>query len=268
MDEARFQELLEKLKKPSGPRGVWEPRVFTMREYESMISSQLSEVALEMMKFTGPGSYMLTPGLFDLIDCLDRTVKIQEDPNLEKHFHLIASLIYLTQLEGSLDFDHILPENFAKHLERIIGPVPYFARSLETEPTLQVATFLAYPLLEGVVRRKLSQFISLEGKVLQEFTVKTKRGPGLYGQRRAKTDCLVKYDPKRRRMINCLNDELRLLEQQTTSPNLRAKLLRLDNNGIFDQIHDWRWPLLHGTLTASWHSITLFLLTCIILLGD
>jgi hypothetical protein len=255
MDEARFYELLEKLKKPCGPHGTWDDRVFTMKEYKSMTSSQLSEVALEMMKFAGPGSYTLTTELYDLIGILDGTVKIREDPNLEKYFHLTASLIYLTQLEGRLDLGHILPANFAKHLERIIGPDPSWAPMPETQPTLQIATFLAYPLLEGVVRRKLSQFISLEGKVLNEFAVKTRRGLGIYGPRKQKTDCIVKYHPnKGRKDINRLDDELRLLEQQTASPDLKAKLLRLDTDKglarahlVFDQ--DSRLEM----ATTAWH---------------
>jgi hypothetical protein len=265
----RFQELLRKLEKPSGPYGTWESPVFTMEDYESMSHSQLSNVILEIIKFVGVGSYMLRGDLFDLIDHLDKTVSIREDKHLEKYLHMTASLVCLTWAEGKINFNAF--GRFARHFERIIGPDPIFSSSMEAQPSLQIGTFLAYPVLEGVVRRKLFQFISLEGKVLQEFTVDTKRekqhSNGFRPGYQERTNCKVKFDPKKRRVVNRLDDELRLLEQETKNSDLKMKLSYLDKEmGLFDEVQDWRWQLSHGVLTASWHSIRLLLLTYIILL--
>jgi DNA mismatch endonuclease (patch repair protein) len=65
MDETQFSEQLRKLQEPSGPSRMWESPVFAMQDYESMTDSQLSKVVLEMLKFTGPGSYWLRQDLFE-----------------------------------------------------------------------------------------------------------------------------------------------------------------------------------------------------------
>lgn len=255
MDEAKFQEHLEKLKKPSGPRGTWDTRVFTMEDYESMSPSQLSEVSLEMIKFTGVGSYILRGDLFDLIDYLDRTVSIPEDKSLEKYLHMTASLICLAQFQGKIDFNNIQLERLARHLERVIGPPPWQVPSMETESSIQIATFLAYPLLEGVVKRKLPKFISSEGNVQSKFKVYTLEG-------KVKT-----YKCGSR--ISDLYDELRLLEKENTSSALKSKLSYVNKiQPLFEEIRKFRNMLLHGELTACWHSITLLLLTYIILLEE
>jgi hypothetical protein len=128
---------------------------------------------------------------------------------------------------------------------------------METEPSLQMATFLAYPLLEGVIRRKLRQFISAGGIVQKEFHVLKTNGQ------------VKKYKPKDR--INDLNHELRLLQNETSCVSLKVKLTYLNENAfLFQDIRNWRWQLLHGALTVgwtvSWHSLTLLLLTYVILL--
>jgi len=243
MNETSFEKLLKKL---GGIRDRRE-RFFTWEDLESMTSSQLSKLTLEMMRFTGLGTYSLLPELFDLIEYLDKTVSIPEDPNLEKYLHMTASLVCLTQFEGS-EFDMVLPVRLAKHLERIIGPDPFKVPSMEMQPSLQIATFLAYPLLEGVIRRKLPNFMSPKGQVLREFQV-----PGRT------------YKPGER--ISNLYHELQIIEKESTSPSLKAKLSCINElQPLFQEIRKWRNSLLHGELTASWHSITLFLLTCLILL--
>jgi hypothetical protein len=250
MNDVEFGELIKKLEKPSGLRGTWEIPVFTIEDYESMTERQLSQVALEMVKFTGLGSYILRPDLFDLLDYLDTRVSIREDANLEKYMHMTSSLVCLTQFQNSIAFDDMLPKRLAKHLKRIIGGDPLFTPSMETEPSLQIATFLAYPLLEGVVRRKLSRFISPDGTVLQEFEVEGRKY--LVGRR-----------------ISNLRHELLLLEKESSSAPLRAKLESMNKFQSFpEDIGKYRNMLLHAELTASWHSLTLLLLTYIILLEE
>jgi hypothetical protein len=260
MDQAKFEKELEKLKEHTNPDGTWESPVFTAEDYESMSPGQLSQVALEMLKFTGPGSYWLRSDLFNFINYLDKSekVSIPEDKNLEKYLHMTASLVCLTWLQGKIDFNDILPPKFAtffgRHLERIIGPAPFrtpstiHLDSMETEPSLQVATFLAYPLLEGVVRRKLPKFISPDGTVLCEFEVPRRR---------------YRQDDK----ISSLHDALQLLEKETSSPALKAKLSNVNKyRPPLPEKQNWRNMLLHGELTASWHGLTILLLTYIILL--
>jgi hypothetical protein len=257
MDEVRFQEMFKKLVEPTGPHGTWESPIFTTKDYETMSPSQLSKVVLEMTKFTSVGSYWLRSDIFDLVNYLDRTVSIREDKTLEKYLHMTASLVCLAQFQG-FPFDKVFPEEFErlrKHLERVIGPSTIndgFLRifSNETEPSIQIATFLAYPLLEGIVRRKLSRFIAPDGTVLCEFKVIEGKKTYRRGER-----------------VSSLHHELQLLERETLSFSLKAILT--DNNKIqplFEEIREYRNMLLHGELTASWHSLTLLLLTYLILL--
>jgi hypothetical protein len=218
-----------------------------------MTNTQLSKVILEMLKFTSVGSYDLRSDLFDLIDYLDRTVPIREDKNLEKYLHMTASLVCLTWLEGKINFNVDLPKGFertARHFERIIGSSPIHAPSMETEPSLQIATFLAYPLLEGVVRRKLSRFITTDGTVLCEFEVIGRKEPYRRGER-----------------ISSLYHKLQLLAKETPSSSLKTVLADINKiQPLFEDIHEYRNMLLHGELTASWHSLTILLLTYLILL--
>ena len=121
---------------------------------------------------------------------------------------------------------------------------------METEPSLQIATFLAYPLLEGVVRRKLSKFIDSDGTVLCEFTVTGRKEPYIKGKR-----------------ISSLYHKLQLLGKETSSSSLKAMLADEHRvQPIFEAVHIYRNILLHGELTACWHSIALLLLTYVILL--
>lgn len=255
MDEMRFQELLRKLEKPSGPHGTWESPVFTMEDYESMSPNQLSNVILQMMKFTGPGSYWLRGDLFNLIDCVDRTVSIREDKHLEKFLHMTASLVCLTWVEGKINFDVVLPKRFGRiirHFERIIGSDPIYSPSMETEPSLQIATFLAYPVLEGVIRRKIPTSISHDGRLLlDKFEVLGRKKPYIKGDR-----------------ISDICHELQLLEKESNSNSIKVGLAQAQEikPDLFSDIRKWRNALLHGELTASWHSTTLLLLTYIILL--
>lgn len=229
-----------------------------MEDYESMSPSQLSEVSLEMIKFTGVGSYILRDDLFDLIDYLDKAVPIPEDKSLEKYLRMTASLVCLAQFQGRINFHAVLAteyERLARHLERIIGTLSREVRNLETEPSLQIATFLAYPLLEGVVKRKLPKFLSPKGIVREKFEIFT-----LEGKMRT-------YKCGSR--ISDLYDELRLLEKETTSSTLKSRLSYVNKiQPLFEEIRKFRNMLLHGELTACWHSITLLLLTYIILLEE
>jgi hypothetical protein len=203
-----------------------------------------------MMKFTGLGSYDLRSDLFDLIEYLDTKVMISEDPNLEKCLHMTASLVCLTQFEGRINYSTIRPLRLAKHLERVIGAIPWNVPSMETEPSMQIATFLAYPLLEGVVRRKLLGLISSDGTVLHGFEVQGKRKPYNRGER-----------------ISNLYHELQLLEKETANLSLKARLSCVNKiQPLFQEIHKYRNMLLHAEMTANWHSMTLLLLTYMILL--
>jgi hypothetical protein len=268
MEESSFDALLKRLQ--THPV-IWDrdsPK-FTLQDLQKMSDAQLSKLAFEMIKWTGAGRISTSSELFDLINHLDETVKIPEDPHLENYLHLTASLVCLTQFHWPAQDVVSIPERLVRHLERIIGSYPLkgieqgklYIDFDKAMPSLQIATFLAYPLLEGVIRRKLSQFLSLGGKVLREFQVPCRNKP---------------Y--KRGSLINNLDHELQLLEIESTSPSLKAKLSKLsylwNKNAKSSQqvevwtIHEWRWRLLHGLLPSSWHSLTLLLLTCIILLEE
>jgi hypothetical protein len=267
MDEANFESLLEKLQ---GYPVIWnsDSPKFTLSDLQEMTRSQLSTLALEMITWTGAGSISTSPELFDLINYLDETVEIPEDHYLENYLHLTASLTCLAQFHWPAHGIPAVPERLARHLKRIIGPSRSagIERELDFDlnkafPSLQIATFLAYPLLEGVIRRKLSQFISPKGRVLDEFQVLERSKIYKRGDR-----------------INNLDHELQLLETKSASPSLRAKLSKLsylwkENAKPSQQvevwtIQSWRWRLLHGALPSSFHALTILLLTYIILLEE
>jgi hypothetical protein len=248
VDSLKFQEILDRITKPVG---IYEDRFYTEEDVKNMTNSQLCEISLEMMeRYTGPGSYWLRTELFILIDYLDEIISFPEDPNLEKNLHLTASLVCLAWMQN-FDFSS-MPRRAAKHLERVIGKHLIQTPSMEFDPSLQIATFLAYPLLEGVIRRKLSRLISSEGVVLIDPQLVRTNGK-LY---------------KQGSRMNNLDDELRLLERETHSAFLKRKLQYLREHSGHLEIHKWRCPLLHGELTASWHGLSLLLLTYAILLEE
>jgi len=246
MDNLKFQEILNRITKPVG---IYEDRFYTEEDVKNMTNGQLGEISLEMMeRYTGPGSYWLRTELFILVDYLDEIVTFPEDANLEKNLHLTASLICLAWMQN-FDFSS-LPRRAARHLERVIGKHSIQTPSMEIDPSIQIATFLAYPLLEGVVRRKLSRFISSEGVILMDPQLVKANGEPY----------------KQRSRMNNLDDELRLLERETNSGFLKRKLQYLREHTGHLEIHEWRCPVLHGELTACWHGLSLLLLTYAILL--
>lgn len=251
MDESRFKALLQRL------QGIWDTnsRYFTSKDLETLTRSQLNKLTLTMLHRCGigPGSYFLPPEFFYLIDYLDKNASIPEDQHLERALHLTASLLCLTHFQGC-PFSSILPSELhtcARHLESIIGPPRDTVHSDEWDPCVQIATFLAYPVLEGVIRRKLCEYISPDGRVLCEFHVSGREKP---------------YEKDRR--ISSLEHELQLLEQKTTNLSLKSILSDLRSWQPFNQVYYWRNKLLHGELTLNWHSISILLITYLILLNN
>lgn len=106
----------------------------------------------------------------------------------------------------------------------------------------RVMAYLAFPLLEGILKKACAGFVGLDGNVATTFTVKrTNGGPRTYqvGGR-----------------CSSLADLLRLLSAQVAGAELRADLdeqkahLAVFANGNedgFDVIYRWRNSSLHGT---------------------
>jgi hypothetical protein len=124
MDESSFEKIIKNLQIHPVIFDSDSPK-FSTYDLVTMTRNQLSKLTLEMIKFTGPGSYLTSPELFDLINHLDKIIEIPEDPYLENHLHLTASLICLTQFQWRTSRVPSIPDRLAKHLERIIGSSPF-----------------------------------------------------------------------------------------------------------------------------------------------
>lgn len=101
---------------------------------------------------------------------------------------------------------------------------------------------LSFPLLEGITRRKCSEFVTIDGSIKKAFSLSngTSYSPGKGG----------------RNWISSLRDELLLLHEKVASPELqdcmeefKRKVSQFHNDGQQDGyqlIYDWRNEALHG----------------------
>lgn len=121
---------------------------------------------------------------------------------------------------------------------------PHHAKQFLMQATLALA-YLAFPLLEAVLKRACATFVAFDGKILTPFTVQNKQGNSR------------NYDPQggRDRQCSSLRDLLFLHYTTVADPNLKALLDRfrdhitlLDSTlDPFDLLYSWRNQSLHGS---------------------
>lgn len=115
-----------------------------------------------------------------------------------------------------------------------------------TANSLMTLVYLAFPLLEGLVKFRCAAFVDMSGKVLANFAV-SKRG-GELGR-------LRKYGPERprHRKCNSIRDLLMLYRTSVAGDvvgrcldGIFARLEQIEANPGPDTLADWRNSLLHG----------------------
>lgn len=124
-----------------------------------------------------------------------------------------------------------------------------------------ITAYLLFPLLEGVLRRKCSQYIDYSGKVKKDFLV-----PNGYGGSR-------KYQKTQR--CSSLRDLLYLFYNNVSSDNLKHKvsimrehISTFSDDDAFDLIYNWRNTSLHGESNFPTIGGTLLNLVILIVLDD
>ena len=140
---------------------------------------------------------------------------------------------------------------------------PHHAKQLLSEAML-VLTYLAFPLLEAVLKRACKTFVSFDGQVVSAFTVQKRQG-------NART-----YDPVRGHRCSSLRDLLFLHHLQVAEPELKALLdnfrkhiATLDGTqDPFDLIYHWRNQSLHGAANFQTIGGTLLNLSMLISLFE
>lgn len=109
-----------------------------------------------------------------------------------------------------------------------------------------VLAYLAFPLLEAVLKRACSKYVSFDSQVVAAFTVPNKKGNP------------KQYDPKgsyRDRQCSSLRDLLVLHHSSAAGPKLKPQLGQFrDHIGLldstqdpFDLLYSWRNQSLHGS---------------------
>jgi hypothetical protein len=122
---------------------------------------------------------------------------------------------------------------------------PHHSKLLLRESSLVLA-YLAFPLLEAVLKRACHAFVSLDGSVIARFSVPNRQG-------NART-----YDPLgtyRDQQCSSLRDLLVLHHAQVAEPGLKllleelcSHIARLDGSqDPYDLVYRWRNQSLHGT---------------------
>lgn len=123
---------------------------------------------------------------------------------------------------------------------------PHHAKQLLRESSLVLA-YLAFPLLEAVLKRACASYVAFDGQVITAFAVPNKQGNPR------------QYDPNgpsfRERQCNSLRDLLFLHSTAVAGPRLRALvdnfrvyLTSLDGTqDPFDLLYSWRNQSLHGS---------------------
>ncbi len=122
---------------------------------------------------------------------------------------------------------------------------PHHAQQLVFQSSLALS-YLAFPLLEAVLKRACADYVDFDGRVIAAFSVPTKQGNNIR-----------QYDatgPFRDRQCSSLRDLLFLYRDIVASPNQRAlvehfrvHLTSLDSTlDPFDLLYRWRNQSLHG----------------------
>lgn len=135
--------------------------------------------------------------------------------------------------------------------------LPHNAKYFVQESSLTLA-YLAFPLLEGACKKLCSDYISMDGNVLQSFEVPNRK------------DGVKKYDPNvwNRKQCSSLRDLLFLTSRLYSTielENVKQHIKELEGGSdAFDTIYKWRNQSLHGT--TSFQTIGGTLLNLVLLL--
>ncbi|WP_061936681.1 hypothetical protein [Collimonas pratensis] len=128
---------------------------------------------------------------------------------------------------------------------RIQEQQPHHAKQLLQKSQIVLA-YLAFPLLEAVLKRACGSFVSFDGQIVSAFTVLNKQGnPRLYEPQGAWRD----------RQCSSLRDLLVLHHTQVAEPDLVVLLDQFKNHiavldgaqDAYDLIFAWRNASLHGS---------------------
>lgn len=138
--------------------------------------------------------------------------------------------------------------------------IPHNAKYFVQESNLALA-YLAFPLLEGTCKKLCSDYISMDGNVLQPFEVPNRN------------EGVKQYDPNGRwnqKQCSSLRDLLFLtssLYEASEIEQLKGHIKQLgDGSDAFDVIYKWRNQSLHGTTSFQTIGGTLLSLVIFLLL--
>ncbi|WP_321789801.1 hypothetical protein [Paraburkholderia sp. J94] len=134
-----------------------------------------------------------------------------------------------------------------------------------TANSLLTLVYLAFPLLEGLVKLRCAAFVDMSGNVLADFDVPKRGGePGR----------LKEYgpEPRRNRQCNSIRDLLMLYRTSVAGDAVRrclddifARLEQLEEKPGPDTLADWRNSSLHGT--RSFPTIAGTVISCALLVA-
>ena len=160
--------------------------------------------------------------------------------------HEIKSL-YETALHASLAACRkpVASKEEWQEQNRIQNLQPHHGKQLLLKSHVVLA-YLAFPLLEAVLKRACAKYVTFDGQVVTAFTVATKQGNPR------------QYDPQgsyRDRQCSSLRDLLVLYHTSVAGPTLKALLNQFrDHIGLldgtqdpFDLLYSWRNQSLHGS---------------------
>jgi hypothetical protein len=181
------------------------------------------------------------------------------DPNIKE---LFAATIRIATVPSTLGYLHALQEK---------GLTTYSLDSLKhcvTGSSLYAHTYLSFPLLEAVIKKKCCDFLEKDGRVKKEFKVPNKEGGRDIGYAPA--------DKKSKNKCSSIRDMLFLLYEYVSDKELkvdidqiRGKLVSLESEKDgFDVIGKWRNTSLHGQGVLNAVGGTLLNIAVLITLHD
>lgn len=138
---------------------------------------------------------------------------------------------------------NLSPEDYAAQMDAE-RKMPHHARNLIGKASL-ISAYLAFPLLEAMLKRACAAFVGLDGGVISSFQVLKSNGR------------VKQYDPGRQ--CSSIGDLLNLHYHRVASVALkslidefRSHVLFLEpSSDPFDSIYRWRNDSLHGTANYS-----------------
>lgn len=136
---------------------------------------------------------------------------------------------------------------------------PHFITRFKEHSFLALG-YLVFPLLEGIIKQKASEYISKDGEAVKEFSIRQKSGKSR--QYRVGQRC------------SSLRDLLFLFHEKVSDPQLREDIEKIriniglisDDQDPFDVIYQWRNDSLHGFSNHQHVAVTMFCFCLIVLL--